>query len=46
MDSVAAASNCGAIGTIGAIGLSAAGLKQEIAKLKQILNPGITQTQT
>jgi len=38
---VAASSNCGAIGTLGAIGLSPEGLRMEIASLKKILAPGV-----
>ena len=37
-DLVAAASNCGSIGTIGAIGLSPEGLKEQIRRVKALLN--------
>jgi len=40
-DLSAAASNCGGIGTIGAIGLSAENLRDEIQKVKKKLKPGV-----
>ena len=35
-------SNAGGIGTLGAIGLSAVGLRTEIRRTKRMLDPGIT----
>ena len=37
----AAVSNAGGIGTLGAIGLSAVGLRREIQRTKSLLDPGI-----
>eukprot|EP00854_Cymbomonas_tetramitiformis_P013864 gene13865-16385_t len=38
---VAAVSNCGGIGTVGAIGLDPEGLREEIKNCKKLLKPGV-----